>query len=140
MNIPDGVVSIVCDDIRIEDNGKAIIIGVYVGDILVSEFPASLRLGFWVQWKNDAEIVGKTDFEMQIEVEGHEEKIRSQGSFNGPLIAGADIFITAVGAPVTFRKPTSLKVSAKFDSGPWKELANKRVDLRPTLASPSTGP
>src|SRR4051794_4058924 len=40
--------AIVCDDIRREDNGKEILIGVYSGDITVATFPANLRLFFWI--------------------------------------------------------------------------------------------
>jgi hypothetical protein len=42
------VCGIVCDDIRREDNGKEIIIGVYSGSIVVPQFPATLLLSLWV--------------------------------------------------------------------------------------------
>lgn len=38
--------AIVCDDLRREDNGKLIIIGVYAKDIQVQKFPAILPLQF----------------------------------------------------------------------------------------------
>jgi hypothetical protein len=40
--------AIVCDDIRTEDNGKDIIIGVYNDKILVRSFPAALALSLWL--------------------------------------------------------------------------------------------
>lgn len=40
--------ALVCDDVRIENNGKHIIIGVYTGDIIVSGFPFFLTPCFWV--------------------------------------------------------------------------------------------
>jgi hypothetical protein len=35
---------VVCDDIRREDNGKEILIGVYSGGIIVPQFPVPLAL------------------------------------------------------------------------------------------------
>lgn len=40
---------VVCEDIRIEGNGKHILIGVYPTDMIVGQFPASLRLAFWIR-------------------------------------------------------------------------------------------
>ena len=42
------IVVIICDDVRREDNGKEIIIGVYTSEIIVSSLPANLNLVFWV--------------------------------------------------------------------------------------------
>lgn len=54
MNAADNVdfaikTALVCDDIRREDNGKQILIGVYNDKILVPQFPAPLALSFWIQ-------------------------------------------------------------------------------------------
>ena len=38
---------LLCDDIRGEVNGKAILIGVYCGDIIVPKAPASLGLSLF---------------------------------------------------------------------------------------------
>ena len=40
---------ILADEIRKEDNGKAIIIGVYSGDILFPSFPAQKKFGIWLE-------------------------------------------------------------------------------------------
>jgi hypothetical protein len=40
---------LVCDDIRKENNGKDILIGVYSGDILLPSLPAQLSLAFWIE-------------------------------------------------------------------------------------------
>lgn len=39
---------IICDDVREENNGKSIIIGIYTGDILVKKFPCVLNLSVWL--------------------------------------------------------------------------------------------
>jgi hypothetical protein len=39
---------VVCDEIRKEDNGKYIIIGVYLDNISVPRFPFDMTLAFWI--------------------------------------------------------------------------------------------
>jgi hypothetical protein len=41
---------IICDDVRREQNGKDILIGVYSGDILVQNFPFILPLSMWMEY------------------------------------------------------------------------------------------
>lgn len=42
--------AIICDEVRKEDNGKHILIGVYPADIRVPEFPTNLILSMWFQF------------------------------------------------------------------------------------------
>jgi hypothetical protein len=44
MATPRVLFGIVCDDVRREDNGKLVLIGVYGGSILVPSFPATVVL------------------------------------------------------------------------------------------------
>jgi hypothetical protein len=47
---------VVCDDVRREENGKEILIGVYGSDIILDRFPGLVAPVFWVQMiPNDAE-------------------------------------------------------------------------------------
>jgi hypothetical protein len=55
---------IVCDDVRREDNGKEILIGVYSSHILVSVFPANLRLFFYTMLSADES--GDYKFSMRL--------------------------------------------------------------------------
>ncbi len=41
---------IICDDVRTENNGKDIIIGVYAENITVQKFPANVVLCLWTQF------------------------------------------------------------------------------------------
>jgi hypothetical protein len=45
---PRVLAALVCDDVRREDNGKEILIGIYPGSILVPKFPATMVLSFWL--------------------------------------------------------------------------------------------
>ncbi len=42
--------TIVCDDIRVEDNGKMIVIGIYSGDILAHDLNSPFTLCLWVRF------------------------------------------------------------------------------------------
>ena len=39
---------LLCDDVRKEDNGKEFLIGVYSGNILLSELPTNLIVCLWL--------------------------------------------------------------------------------------------
>src|SRR6266487_6946441 len=41
---------VICDDVRREQNGKDLLIGVYSGDILVQAFPFTLPLSMWMEY------------------------------------------------------------------------------------------
>ena len=41
---------IICDDVRTENSGKDIIIGVYAENIIVPKFPANILLCLWTQF------------------------------------------------------------------------------------------
>jgi hypothetical protein len=50
----------ICDEVRREDNGKLLIIGVYTNDIIVMNFPVNLLLAVVVGFNVDEPI--ETDF------------------------------------------------------------------------------
>ncbi len=62
----------VCDEVRREDNGKLILIGVYSSNIIVRELPAALVLSLVVNLKSQ----GPVDVEMQFRVMLNGERIR----------------------------------------------------------------
>lgn len=53
-----------CDDIRVEQNGKFILIGVYTGTVVVTGFPAELATSWWIQLF--PEKIGKFEIEIQV--------------------------------------------------------------------------
>lgn len=55
---------IICDFIRKEDNGKPIMIGVYLENIQFLKFPATIGLTTWVQFHVGTK--GKTEFEFRF--------------------------------------------------------------------------
>lgn len=43
--------TVLCDEVRQENNGKHILIGVYLHTVLVEDFPANLTLSVWTEIK-----------------------------------------------------------------------------------------
>ena len=44
---------VLCDDIRVEDTRKHLLIGVYLNDVVVAQFDAALVFRLWVQFSHD---------------------------------------------------------------------------------------
>jgi hypothetical protein len=53
-----------CDDVRREDNGKFIFIGVYTQQLSVPRFPQPLSLSFFIHGKNIG--IGKQPFQIRV--------------------------------------------------------------------------
>ena len=126
---------LVCDDIRREENGKAILIGVYVGDILVSAFPANLRLSFWLQGrarKNTGPGVAKFKIEV-ADQDGNTGPVFVETKFDAPpadMIGGVLVFAAV---PLTVRQPGRLLVSVDEGNNEWTELVSKKIGpLKPS--------
>src|SRR3954452_10030963 len=67
---------LICDDIRKEDNGKFILIGIYSAEILTETFPANLRIYFWpIMTAGEA-----GQYEFDIRIMGPNEAQLVQGS------------------------------------------------------------
>lgn len=54
-----------CDEVRVENNGKFIILGVYTPDMSVSQFPATIPLLTFVMWLEYA-LPGQYQFDARI--------------------------------------------------------------------------
>lgn len=123
--------AVICDDIRKEDNGKLILIGVYSGNILVGGFPGKLALATWLHgYGHELEEVD-IEIRYQFVADESEEK---------PYIVGAQGKITVVNTkdevsvplprmPVVFAGPGLLSVDYRLGGGRWKNLLEKRVLL-----------
>ena len=57
--------AIICDQVRKEDSGKHLLLGVYPIDALVPDFPTTIALVLWMQL--DVDRNGKFDVEFRIQ-------------------------------------------------------------------------
>lgn len=80
--------TVFCDDIRREDNGKALLVGVYMDDLVPITLPAQFPLSIWIQATGFD--TGKHPFVIKIAFPGVEKKIRMSAEIDvidnsGPL-------------------------------------------------------
>jgi hypothetical protein len=106
----------ICDEVRREDSGKLLIIGVYTYDILVINFPVSLVLTVVVSFNIDAPI--ETDFELKV---SHNGKVMGGGKGHFNLQKS-----TIIGLPKiplqNISGPGELKFEIRFGDGAWQTL------------------
>jgi hypothetical protein len=118
---------LVCDDIRTEDNGKQILIGVYTGNILLNEFPASLLLSFWIDVNQP--VAGQVPFQIRCFITGQSEPVfHIQGTGESSLPSPhAQISLRGVPLKVT-RDDSVLRVELKQYEGEWEEI--RTIDIK----------
>ena len=80
--------TVFCDDIRREDNGKALLVGVYMDDLVPIALPAQFPLSIWIQATGFD--IGKHPFAIKIAFPGVEKKFRMSAEIDvidnsGPL-------------------------------------------------------
>lgn len=102
--------SIFCDDIRVELNGKQILIGVYTGDILTTQFPVMLHLSVWCRVTGLP--AGKHSFEFSLDV-GNGNKIGLRGEIE--LKPGQPSVLAFGGLPISVNETTELIAAINFD-------------------------
>jgi hypothetical protein len=123
----DIVSVIICDDVRKEQSGKDILIGVFSGGIVLPAYPSHLRLAFWIEIQPEA--VGEIHCQIKVETP----------SGNPPIEAEFDLGVTEVdtavivmgGVPLAFERDGEIVVSAKMGSAEWRVVKRKRVFRRP---------
>lgn len=120
--------AIICDDVRKEDNGKHLIIGVYPNNMLVPKFPATLAPSLWIQLYLDEE--NETAIEFRI--------VQDDGKVLG---CGSGVLPVSLAQPATTILPPSLieiqkKCVLSFqirEKGKrWKTLKKVPVEKQPT--------
>ncbi len=100
---------IVCDDIRREDNGKELLIGVYTRDIVVGAFPAVLQLAFWICYVPTA--LGTIETEFRLVDEQDAEFFKGKTSSQIDVIARSSIRLA--GLPVPLQIPGTLRFQSR---------------------------
>jgi len=116
---------VVCDEIRTENTGKDILIGVFSGDILVPSFPTVIGVAFWCEVENSEEDIGIKEYELRVGVEDGQA-----------LTFKANAIIRAAGTSVlkipTVRTsvsgPTAVSLELR-DGDNWRVLKSKKVLL-----------
>lgn len=117
---------IICDQVRREDNGKLLIIGVYGHNISVSSFPAHLQLsvvvGTWSKEPlNDCPMEARATFDGTEIYSG-----KGMITINEP---GADIMVVP-NIIVSAHNEGELEIKIRLGSGRWKAVASIPIRAR----------
>ena len=119
--------AIICDDVRVERNGKHIIIGVYSGDIVVSETPALVPIMLWLQIDDvggDAE-----EYEFNGTMSGVEFVTGKFSVTTSPSPSRATISLGHF--PLKIERDGTLKFDIKpAKNGRWKNAVSLDVRVR----------
>lgn len=123
--------AILCDQVRREDNGKLILIGVYGGGVLLDSYPATLPLSAYVE----GQVLEPGIFEAEFQF------VDGKGAAMSPVIkvtSGERQFVSGpFGNPVvallTFQKSGDCILRVKED-GAWRNLFSKSVKLKREVA------
>jgi hypothetical protein len=118
----------ICDEVRREDNGKLLIIGVYTNDIIVINFPVNLLLTVVVGFNVDEPI--ETDFELKI---SHDGRLLSamRGHFN--LEKSSITGLQKMPLP-NISGPGELQFAMRFGDGEWQTI--RKIPILSANVSP----
>ena len=115
-----------CDDIRREDSGKHILVGVYGSNIILNSFPSTFFMSVWFKMLRPPK--GDHKFLFTITGTGKEpSKSTAEGAFfvedaSQPLI------LTFVGMPIEFHTSGEVKASVTIDDDKEIDLGGIPVD------------
>jgi hypothetical protein len=125
--MPIDVRTIFCDDIRREDNGKMMLIGVYVDDLVPGAIPSSFPMSIWVSIKGETIKKGALTVELLLPGGG---QVKMVGEIE-ELPADVTTSFTFIGFPVEIKETGEIKVQLTFGD-------NKPIDAgRLTIRAPA---
>lgn len=128
MSTPKVYNAVVCEDIRVENTGKNILIGVYANDLNVTIAPAVLRIAIWLQFEGIEPQGAKFEFRSTL---AGKKKFDGKVTINAPAV---DDKATVSLGPFLLRieEGGDLRVDVRFeDSKRWKTVIKMPVLVRP---------
>lgn len=112
--------ALVCDDMRREDNGKEILIGIYSGGVLVHRYPAALTLAIWMQF--EAFKTGEIKLAFRLINEKDLEFASATGTLNVSKIENP-MSLGIKNMRLQFQADNDFRFQAKEqDSDDWKDV------------------
>lgn len=113
--------AILCDEVRREDNGKLIIIGVYTTDIVFRGFPASKSLSLWAHFTAPNVKKLELDFRIKAAISPSIPLFTSQGLVDVENPQN-EVFITFPIPQINIPSPTTLLFELKEKGKSWKKI------------------
>lgn len=117
-------VTVFCDDIRQEVNGKHILIGVYGKDLVPGILPQTIPLAVWINMEFPPE--GRHTFKFSLVTDAGEVGV--DGGFELPKSDNPSGAVLAIGPlPVNISKPGAVTAFIQFDDEPRFSVGELQV-------------
>ena len=111
MNYP--IEAVFCDDIRREESGKLILVGVYPKALSVEEFPNTLELSLWVKINKSFQ----PPYSFKVEVIANEDILHTvEPTFTEDDGSGS-AQVLMIGMPVKLMRPGHIGVTVSGEGG-----------------------
>lgn len=121
---------IICDQVRREESGKHLLIGVYPHNILFPSFPGTIVLSVWIQMLNEK----GGNIPVEIRVKDSNDKILTSGGATIQAIShGGLVTLTIPSIPIDISNETVLSFQIREPKKHWKTLKKMPVALSPKL-------
>lgn len=116
--------AVICDDVRREDNGKSILIGVYSHDIIVAKLPATFSLASYIVGTVTG--VDEAKFETRVKVNN---EVMHSGRGTIRITSRDNPYFTLVSPalPLEIAEEGELVLDAKIEGGRWKTLRHLKI-------------
>lgn len=119
--------AMLCEDVRREDNGKALAIGIFGNRIFVSSFPSVLRLASLLNVSFTE--TGHHTFKIRLSV-GTE--MVSEMTINAEIVWPGLDWLPLRFEPVLFNERSEITLSLELENGKWKKFFSMPVEIPPT--------
>jgi hypothetical protein len=123
---------IVCEDIRDEIRNKKSLIGVFPGDILVAEFPATIQFAIYMEYTPDADDGDQLSIEFRL-LQDDTEMAKAKGIT--PIIHGQNAVLAIPRGVGLFEKETKFRLCISVNGEPETEIMSKRIIKATTTIS-----
>lgn len=115
--------ALICDQVRREDNGKLLVIGVYHGSIQVKTFPVAMEIQLLASFR--ANKLGDLEFEVRA-LDGAKELAKGTGSMN--ISRTGDGTVALPPMPLKVDGPTVLSFELLQYGDKWRLLASMPIE------------
>src|SRR5436305_181014 len=113
--------AIFCDDVRHEVNGKQILIGVYVGSIVLQSFPATIGIAGWIPFSREHRVTAEIPIEFRI-INSKKEPLGYGSAVLNLTESAHDGAIVLPALAVVIRNPDILTLQLKQYDEPWQTI------------------
>jgi hypothetical protein len=137
---------LVCDDVRTEDNGKAILVGLYTGFIGLGHFPAKMKLRYWlvgkVQGFGNFRLDLRIAFKPEDESKEHPSTTLSiEGEITSRIDSPNEFQLATTGEPTfDFSGPGHLVLAARVNGEEFKDVLVKPIQSYPMVSNEQQQP